>query len=65
MRCDGARGGTYAVDDGLPDRRVNDWLVSRTGDYWLATHEGCAAFSRSGRWAGLPHRVGDSLAQAG
>ncbi len=41
---DGLRFIDYTVEDGLPDRRVNDILPARDGTYWLATGSGVFRF---------------------
>ncbi|PWT92886.1 MAG: hypothetical protein C5B55_05475 [Blastocatellia bacterium] len=47
-RFDGYTFTNYTTDDGLPDRRVNDLLETRSGVYWIATESGLCRFNPTG-----------------
>jgi len=44
-RFDGYEFANYSVDSGLPHRVVFDLLITRKGDYWVATSAGVARFN--------------------
>ena len=46
-RFDGYEFVNYGVAQGLPHRSVHDLLITRSGDYWVATSAGIAQFNAS------------------
>lgn len=47
-RFDGYGFTNFTVADGLPERHVNDFLETRSGEIWLATHGGLARLNPAG-----------------
>jgi ligand-binding sensor domain-containing protein len=47
-RFDGYTFTNFTTADGLPDRHVNDFLESRSGNYWVATDAGLARLNPGG-----------------
>ncbi|HKG79307.1 MAG TPA: two-component regulator propeller domain-containing protein, partial [Pyrinomonadaceae bacterium] len=44
-RFDGYEFVNYGIPQGLPHRSIRDLLITRTGDYWVATSAGVARFN--------------------
>jgi len=47
-RFDGYKFRNYTTDDGLADRRINDFLETKSGVYWIATEAGLCRFNPEG-----------------
>ena len=47
-RFDGYKFTNYGVDQGLPNRQVNDFLETRSGEIWIATNGGLVLFNPKG-----------------
>lgn len=47
-RFDGYAFTNFTTNDGLPDRRVNDFLETRNGEIWIATGNGLAKLNPKG-----------------